>query len=60
MFRFWLIKILLFGGGKDMIPVYCTLIIKGALTFDDVPQGSKDAVEAMLLTLGYDTNGVPL
>ncbi|WP_171056533.1 CD1375 family protein [Paenibacillus sinopodophylli] len=43
-----------------MIPVYCTLIIKGALTFNKVPASSKPAVEDMLTVLGYDTTGAPI
>lgn len=43
-----------------MVAVYCTLIIKGALTFEQVPEQTKPAVEAMLLVLGYGTDGVPL
>lgn len=43
-----------------MIPVYCTLIIKGAFTFAQVPTGSQPAVEDMLLTLGYSTDGNPI
>ena len=59
VFRLFLSRILM-RGGKDMIPVYCTLIIKGALTFAQVPISSQPAVEAMLLILGYGTDGKPL
>lgn len=62
MFKILFIRTLLYliDGGETMIPVYCTLIIKGAFTFAQVPIGTQIAVEAMLLVLGYDTDGVPI
>lgn len=43
-----------------MVVVYATLIIKGAKTFDQVPEKLQDQVKAHLLTLGLDENGVPV
>jgi hypothetical protein len=43
-----------------MINLYCTLIINKRRTFSQVPDNFKDAVEARLNELGYDTNGDPI
>ena len=62
MIQSLLIKLLLFlvKGGEEMVAVYCTLIIKGAYTFEQVPDLTKPAVEDTLRILGYGTDGVPL
>lgn len=62
MIRTLLIRLLLIllRGGADMVAVYATLIIKGAFTFEQVPDASKPAVEQMLTVLGYGTDGVPV
>jgi len=43
-----------------MVLVFATLIIYGSKTFADVPASMKDAVRALLLTMGLDENGVPI
>ena len=43
-----------------MVDLYAHLIIEKARSFEKVPDRYKDAVEARLLELGYDTNGDPI
>lgn len=43
-----------------MVEIYCQLIIKKRRTFEQVPDKFKDAVEARLKELGYDTHGDPI
>jgi hypothetical protein len=40
-----------------MIEIYCRLIIQDRRPFERVPDIFKEAVEARLKELGYDTNG---
>lgn len=43
-----------------MVTVYVTLIIRGAKTFEQVPNNLKPAVQAELEALGLGTDGKPL
>lgn len=43
-----------------MVVVYCTLIIAGRRTFDQVPDNLKPAVEIELNAMGLGTDGKPI
>jgi len=43
-----------------MVDLYAQLIIAKKRPFEKVPDRFKDAVEARLYELGYDTNGDPI
>lgn len=52
--------LIILKGGRDMITVYVTLIIKGYKAFGQVPQILKEPVKNELEVLGLDENGKPL
>lgn len=43
-----------------MVVVYCTLIIAGRRSFEQVPVNLQPAVEAELFAMGLGTDGKPL
>lgn len=44
----------------NMVDVYCTLIILGRKTFEQVPNKLKSKVKEQLNSMGLDENGNPL
>lgn len=60
MTTFSRVLIWLIGGGDIVVVVYCTLIINGRRTFDQVPVNLQPAVEAELASMGLGTDGKPL
>lgn len=55
----WLI-ILILGGKRKMVDLYCALIIAGKREFSQVPKKFQDAVREELASIGLDENGNPI
>ena len=55
---YFLVRILI--GGEKMVALYVALIINSRRTFEQVPAKFKEAVEADLVALGLDENGLPV
>lgn len=48
------------GGKRNMVDLYCALIIAGRRTIDTVPKRYQDAVREELAAIGLDENGNPI
>lgn len=48
------------GGRKNMVDLYCALIIAEKRTFDSVPKRYQEAVREQLAAIGLDENGNPI
>lgn len=62
MIRRLLLKILLkiLGGTSNMIKLWATLIINGAMTLSEVPAKSQSKVHDCLKQMGFNDDGTPI